>query len=76
MKLETNKTDVQVKQMKDGQIAVITKWAGVNNLIGVIIQRYGDGLIKLQMSSGWNEIPTREDCRVRVLVKGETLIIE
>ena len=68
--------------MRDGDVAVITFWsASPEQYIGKIVQRYGNTLITLGNDSGcsWTGIFSGTDvfqCRVRILEKGETLIVE
>lgn len=72
--------DISVYEMKDGQIAVITKWGGSPYYIGRIVQRYGNNLITIGMDCGrtwpglFNEKPDSE-LRVRLLKPGETITI-
>jgi hypothetical protein len=79
MKLQNEvKLGIPVREMSDGQIGIIVSWSGFGNYVGRIVQRYGDTLISLQKPSGnsWSQITLEDDCRVRILQKGETLIIE
>jgi len=77
----TNKTDntIPVMELKDGQIAVITEWGNDNHEYdGQIVQRWNDNLIQIGEDSGesWTSLPNSDDCRVRVLEDGETLVIK
>jgi len=70
-----------VKDMKDGQIGVIVKWSN-GWYLGRIVQRYDDYLICLDEKKGksWGKFfasPNQhyEDCQVRILEKGEMLIV-
>jgi len=84
LKLKKDKpSDICVADMKDGDIAVITKWS-CGGYIGYIIQRYKDFLITVGSRSGkgWGEyfkpgdtFKRSEDCRVRLLEPGEELIV-
>jgi len=77
----TNKTDntIPVRELKDGQIAVITHF-GKNNdeYLGNIVQRYGDNLIQIgvERCESWEPLFEYNKCRVRVLADGETLTIK
>lgn len=80
MKLQNQvQLDIPVSEMKDGEIGVITGWyAGTEKYIGIIVQRYNEKLVALQKPyiESWISISESENCRVRILQKGETLIIE
>lgn len=78
MKLQSEITDIPVREMKDGEIGIITQWVELIQHIGNIVQRHGDKLIRLQKGTldSWDAISTKDECRVRILQKGETLIIE
>lgn len=84
LKLVNNKVnDISVTGMRDGDLAVITEWVGnkKHGCVGAIVQRYKDILIAVGQTSGksWTLIlsldSTDNDCRVRLLEKGETLIV-
>ncbi len=69
--------DVPVREMKDGDVAVITKWAELD-YSGRIVQRAGDVIIYIGTACGehnhtFNIVSAYDDCRVRILPKG-TLI--
>ena len=73
---------VCVSEMKDGDIAIITMWT-TGFYIGRIVQRYGDYLLVIgaEAGLGWGKyfkisISYRDVCQVRILKKGETLIVE
>lgn len=72
--------DISVFEMKDGQIAVITKWPCDSLYIGKIVQRYGNSLMVIGMDCG-NGWPVFYDglpdpaYRVRLLQPGETITI-
>lgn len=78
MKLQNEpKFDIKASDMKDGQIGIITSWS-LKPYIGRIVQRSNNMLIALQKPYGdcFNSIVDDETCRVRILQKGEILIIE
>lgn len=79
VKLQINKTnDIPVRELKDGQIGVITGCpSSGRDFAGDIIQRHEQYLISIGRSSeySWNHIPTSDDFRVRILGEGETLVI-
>ena len=62
--------------MKDGDIGVIVAWP-VSVYVGQIVQRYQDQLISVGIRSAirWNTFKVPNSCRVRLLKKGETLIV-
>ena len=70
---------IPVSEMKDGEIGTITKWT-YKNAVGTIVQRYNDILVTVGRPSGcsWPSIFPNGDinCRIRILEKGDTLIIE
>lgn len=79
--LTKNKPDTHVFDLKDGQVAVITKWGC--GYEGRVIQRYGNHLIVLGKPNGdgWDNIfgkprESAKDCRVRILEDGETLVVQ
>jgi len=72
--------EVGVLSMKDGDIAVITKWS-YKEPIGRVVKRYKDILISLGLPErqSWDRVlnvSVDEGLRVRILPKGTTLIIE
>lgn len=73
-------SSIPVKEMKDGDIAVITNW-GVNNYVGRIVQRYKNYLLTLGAGSGfgWGEYfinnKNSHSNRVRLLEVGEVLVV-
>ena len=80
LRLASNKTNkVCVSEMKDGDIAVITNWK-CKSYIGRVVQRYRDFLICVGTDSGhgWGEFfpNTSSPGHVRILEKGETLVVE
>ena len=69
-------------EMKDGEIGVVVAWKPNryidNNYIGQVVQRYGNELINIGKDClhGWSNIDGFSSaCRVRVLEKGEKLVI-
>lgn len=81
LKLKNKKPkDISVHDMKDGEIAVITLWP-CRSYIGDIVQRLGKELILLGKGreSSWPDVfednRRWEDYRVRVLEKGEELVV-
>ena len=82
LKLTSNENDsVCVSEMKDGDIAVVTSWQ-ISSYIGEIVQRYRDFLLVLGADSGkgWNEYFLNPNIslhnQIRILKKGETLVVE
>lgn len=85
LKLKSDRpSDICVDDMKDGNIAVITKW-GNTDYIGRVVQRYNDSLICVGNYSGkgWGDYfnPSRKSIRnekycVRLLEPGEELVVE
>jgi hypothetical protein len=85
-----NKTinGVSVSEMKDGDVAVIVGWGNgvtyVGSVVyaGRVVQRYGNNLITLGANEGksWSNffdcILSPDENRVRILEKGETLVVE
>lgn len=77
---DKSKPDVNVTEMKDGDIAVITDWS-VGEYVGQIVQRYGDDLVTVGDNWGhsWSSFFQRnhsKQCRVRILESGDELVIE
>jgi hypothetical protein len=75
--------EISVKDLKDGEIAIITEWSA-SGYVGQIVQRYGDHLVALGSSHGssWSEFFNRDfstrpldSCKVRVLPKGTQIEI-
>jgi len=70
-----------VGDMKDGQIGVIVKWP-LKSYLGRVVQRNHNRLITLgdTFDKGWGEYypvkARKEDCQVRLLEKGEMLIVD
>lgn len=77
---EANKNEINVDQLKDGQIAVITTWP-LEDLIGSIVQRYNDSLIILGKSSLYAFLGILgsninfNDHRVRILNNNTKLVV-
>ena len=70
-----------VSDMQDGDIGVVVMWS--RNYLGTIVQRYKDDLLVVGRNSGkgWSKIFNMgyarwEECRVRLLEKGEMLVVE
>lgn len=75
MKLQAKQNSIPSNMMLDGQVGEIVESAGgIHN--GKLVQRFGESLVHLQNSSanGWSIIP--DTFKIRILQKGETLIIE
>jgi len=70
---------IWVGNMKDGDVGVIVAWAcDEHEYVNQIVQRFDDILITIGESSGcvWhgmNKLDVR--CRVRLLEKGEKLVV-
>ena len=85
MKIKLEKTtDVPVGHMKDGDIAVITKWRQTS-YEGDVVQRFEDYLISVgkPSSQGWGKLFKSYhtllhdgSCMVRILPKGTVLEID
>jgi hypothetical protein len=79
----TNK-EISVFDLPEGKIAIITSWIeNSSKYNGIIVQRYGKDLIMLGKNDNWKYIFDRDTCRselskcrVRILEKGETLVID
>jgi len=73
---------IWVGDMKDGDIGVIVAWM-YNMYIGHVVQRYQNSLIAIGMTSdsAWHrmwlsdECALSSGCRVRLLEKGEMLVV-
>lgn len=81
MKIVGVNDSVQLSEMKDGDIAIITEWV-FGDSVGKIVQRFQDFLIVLGQSSvkGYGRLfinPSQIDnrCYVRILPKGTQLEI-
>jgi hypothetical protein len=84
MQVSVQKSDVRgicVKAMNDGDIGEVIQWGTNREYIGAVVQRYQDNLVRLGHTwrQGWPDIlksdSSHEDCRVRLLEAGETLIL-
>jgi len=69
-----------VLKMEDGDVAVIVSWP-YNGCVGRVVQRYENTLISLGLDSdhSWRTLFSpivSGKCRVRILEKGETLVVE
>lgn len=71
------KNGIKVSDLECGQVAVIIEWGAHNDIVGRIIQRYGDSLVSLgrKIGNSWTTIPAGEAFRVRVLENGTELLI-
>jgi len=84
LELKNKKTDeIHVSKMKDGDIAVITRWL-VGSYVGRVVQRYKNCLLTLGEGSGkgWGEFFSYQQTKdkdyedyVRILKKGEVLVV-
>lgn len=72
---------IWIGDMNDGDVAVITEWSCVSIYLGRIVQRHGNKLITIGMphNNSWIDAFKNNslsvNCRVRLLEKGETLIV-
>ena len=67
---------IWVGDMKDGDVGVIVAWPPMSCYLDKIVQRHKNKLINIGNSDWWHSccvIP--KNCRVRLLEKGETLIV-
>ena len=81
VELYTKQGEIHVNEMEDGQLGVITDWVGSGNVIGMIVQRYGDHLVTIgaPRGDGWAAFFAAYadgHCRVRVLRSGEMLRVK
>lgn len=67
---------IWVGSMEDGDVGVIVSHMS-SYYLGRIVQKHGDSLVSIGMqhNHGWNPIRTSPDFRVRLLEKGEMLIV-
>src|SRR5438045_3071511 len=67
--------DIHVINMKDGDIAIITKWGANHPYIGKIVLRNKNNLISLDIhDTFWDNISSlSNNCRVKILPKGTKL---
>jgi hypothetical protein len=76
---KTEKKLIKPDQLKDGQLAEIIEWNGINDYIGYIVQRYENVLITIGGDSDdiWDNINDSSlndgSCLLRVLEKGELI---
>jgi predicted pyridoxine 5'-phosphate oxidase superfamily flavin-nucleotide-binding protein len=73
------KSDIALADMKDGQLAQITRWLDDAH-VGKIVQRFENRLICIGKYSGWAWTgiftpPIPIDCRVRLLQPGEKITV-
>jgi hypothetical protein len=75
------KSDIALADMKDGQLAQITRWLDDKH-VGKIVQRFENRLICIGKYSGWAwtgiftpPVPKADDCRVRLLQPGEKITV-
>lgn len=73
--LSEPKSEISVFSMKDGEIAVITRWCASNEAFaGYIVQRFGDTLITLGECRGKSWLGffkySLSNCFVRILPTG------
>lgn len=82
LRLKNNKpNDICVNDMEDGDIGVITQWS-CGDYVNQVVQRYKNYLLVVGAHSEWgwdtsfNYSNNRnEQCRVRLLEKGEELVV-
>lgn len=75
--IEEKSGDIPASELKDGQIAVITKWLN-NDYVGLVVQRCDNNLVNLgrPYTECWSSAHSIPDtCRVRVLPAGTKLEI-
>jgi len=71
---------IWVGDMEDGDVGVTVSWVG-GYYLDTIVQRFGDmedspGLIILGKKGNWKDVLSMpKSCRVRLLEKGETLVV-
>lgn len=80
----TEQQSVSIYDMEDGAIGVIVAWNEHTNYLGLVIQRYGDKLVRLGAASirGWSDLlltktnfkPERRKLFRVVLLKPGTLL--
>lgn len=77
MKLEQEiKNDIPVRELPEGKIAIITKWIPIHE--GLIVIKWKDTLFVINDPDKYWENTHKwkdEDSRVRVLEKGEKIIV-
>ncbi len=67
---------ILVGDLKQGVIAVITRWDRATWQVGKIVQISGSKLVDLGNATGWDLIPNEPGCRVRTLKNGTSLVVE
>jgi len=77
IKITSAHIDIPVRELNDGELAVITAWP-YGLYAGNVIQRYGDKLVTIGKpeGKGFTQISTRDDCRVRRLVPGDIITLQ
>jgi len=66
---------IWIGDMEDGDVGVIVSWLG-GHYLGTIVQRYHTDLIILGKSDNWKDVlNASKNYRVRLLEKGETLVV-
>lgn len=74
--LNRTTTDIPVRDMRDGQIGMITEWGGAPHHVGKIVQKTSYGLISIGDIHNWSQIPDTVNNRVQILPPGTQLEIE
>lgn len=64
---------IDVVDMKDGDIAVIVKWSQTKSYLGRVVQRYGELLVSIGLSSG-QCFPTVFSTLSQLTIHGEYLV--
>lgn len=69
--------ETQVRNLKDGDIAVIVKWGPHYEYVGRVIQKFGVRIVSIGLPSGqaWDTTPVGNQYTARVLQPGEKLVI-
>lgn len=67
---------IPVRNLKDGQVAVITYWGVHESYVGRIVQRNENRLVSVGMGGGhtWQSILSHDSLRVQVLPEGTELV--
>jgi len=63
---------IQILKMKPGQYAQIVRWEGAH-MLGVIVLRCYNRLVRTDTGNFWDKIPNSENCRVEILPSGTIL---
>jgi hypothetical protein len=79
--LKEASSGIHVSLMEDGDIAIITQWGTSSEHVGTVVQKHKSDLIALGKTQGysWSNLFTEiveAECRVRILPKGTTFILE